>query len=277
LNYGLINEKTLRKKMADLGIPSWGSKTLLQRRYSEFVNIHNANADSTQPRLKWDLLKQLDLWERTQGGQAPNPSGSLTGPSAVMRKDFNGAEWAHSNKSDFDRLIAEARRKRQSPKQETSTDEQAEHGEQNAEDTAEVPGSGTKKLDRQTQSTVDTPTNVESQKDAQKPAPSPPPYLKHEDSLKRAVEKIHSGQSLQPPQSATKKNSRDTNTRRPLTLSLQPGSTVNGTASSNTHHSAKSDEQTSPISFPLLKDGEKVPMLELPQHPIKDIDGDTAV
>jgi len=113
LSYSLLNEKALRKKLSELGIPSFGSKSLLIRRHTEWIALWNSNCDSPRPRLKKELLAELDTWERSQGGHAPN---GVTGqPSAVMRKDFDGEGWARKNKDDFDLLIANARQIRKVP------------------------------------------------------------------------------------------------------------------------------------------------------------------
>lgn len=108
LSYSLFNETKLARKLKELGIPSTGSKQLMVKRHKEWVNIWNANCDSNRPRGKRELLQELDAWERTQGGKAPNPNGLA---STIMRKDFDSTGWANSNKSDFSRLIADARKK----------------------------------------------------------------------------------------------------------------------------------------------------------------------
>ncbi|KAF2723840.1 DNA repair protein rad18, partial [Polychaeton citri CBS 116435] len=109
LNYGMMNQGALAKKLRDLGIPSWGTKQLMQKRHTEWVNLWNANTDSNSPQNKRELLRELDSWERTQGGKAPNANGPANG---VMRKDFDGDDWASRNKDQFSKLIADARRKK---------------------------------------------------------------------------------------------------------------------------------------------------------------------
>ncbi|KAK5133725.1 hypothetical protein LTR08_007479 [Meristemomyces frigidus] len=113
LNYSMLKDNAMRKKLEELGIPGWGSKQLMVKRHTEWVNLSNANCDSSHPRTKRELLRELDTWERTQGGKAPATN---SGPaSGVMRKDFDGAGWASRNKDDFSRLIADARRKKSNP------------------------------------------------------------------------------------------------------------------------------------------------------------------
>lgn len=121
LNYSLLRENALRKKFAELSIPSLGSKSLLIRRHTEWVNLWNANCDSSRPRSKRDLLQDLDVWERGQGGHAAKQGGSLGGGVSVMSKDFDGAGWAANHGDDFKHLISSARATRGGSNGETHT------------------------------------------------------------------------------------------------------------------------------------------------------------
>ncbi|KAE8134412.1 hypothetical protein BDV38DRAFT_162864 [Aspergillus pseudotamarii] len=108
INYSLLKDNVLRKKLKDLGIPNWGPRPLLQRRHTEWMNLWNANCDSKAPKSKRELLQELDVWERTQGGSA-HPSAETAG--SVMRKDFDATAWSTNHESDFKRLIANARKR----------------------------------------------------------------------------------------------------------------------------------------------------------------------
>ncbi|KAJ5754440.1 Zinc finger RING-type [Penicillium manginii] len=108
MNYSLLKDNLLRKKLRDLGIPDSGPKPLLQRRHTEWMNLWNSNCDSRIPKTKRALLQELEIWERTQGGHAAAPS-PFTTNNAVMRKDFDAAGWSASHDTDFKRLIANAR------------------------------------------------------------------------------------------------------------------------------------------------------------------------
>ena len=107
LNYSLLNDNALRKKLASLGIPTHGQRGLMVRRHTEWVNLVNSNCDSKKPKGKRELLLELDVWERSQGRQIANHG--LSG-SSVMDKDFDGAEWASKHGSNFQKLITEARK-----------------------------------------------------------------------------------------------------------------------------------------------------------------------
>lgn len=110
INYALYSDASLRKKLKELGIPNHGSKELMRKRHTEWVNLWNANCDSSHPRTKRDLLKDLDTWERTLGRQLER--GTANGSSGVMVKDFDRDGWAKSQKDDFDDLIKKARAKK---------------------------------------------------------------------------------------------------------------------------------------------------------------------
>ena len=118
INYSLLKDNALRKKLSELGIPSNGTRALLMRRHTEWVNLVNANCDSNSPRSKRDLLRELDLWDKTQGRQLS--AGNPTSTTTVMHKDFDGAAWAQNHNDNFKKLIAEARRK---TAMQTSSDE----------------------------------------------------------------------------------------------------------------------------------------------------------
>ena len=110
INYSILKDGVLRKKLRDLGIPDWGPRPLLQKRHTEWMNLWNANCDSKTPKPKKELLRELDIWERTQGGQvAVWPSVGST--NSVMRKDFDGVAWSATHDDEFKRLIATARQR----------------------------------------------------------------------------------------------------------------------------------------------------------------------
>lgn len=99
--------------MAALGISTDGPRHLLERRHKEWVTIWNANCDSAHPRKKSELLHDLEVWERTQGGRAPTKSRTINIGSQIKDKDFDGAAWAAKHEDSFKELIANARKTRQ--------------------------------------------------------------------------------------------------------------------------------------------------------------------
>jgi E3 ubiquitin-protein ligase RAD18 len=122
----MMNQKALQKKLQELGIPTNGRKELLIRRHTEWMHLWNANCDALDNRKpKGQLLRELDVWERTQGGNAN------TAEPKVMRKDYDGQAHATAHKTQFDDLIASAKRKREAAKQEK---EAGENGEKKGDD-----------------------------------------------------------------------------------------------------------------------------------------------
>ncbi|KAG0096614.1 E3 ubiquitin-protein ligase rad18 [Podila epicladia] len=65
LTYSVLNDKQLRKKLQELGLPTHGDKQLMQKRHAEYLTLYNANCDSTRPQTIAQLHKAMDNWERT--------------------------------------------------------------------------------------------------------------------------------------------------------------------------------------------------------------------
>lgn len=145
INYSIEKDGALRKKLQNLGIPDWGPKPLMQRRHTEWVNLWNANCDSEKPKNKRELLRELDIWERTQGGNSSIFSAGSS--NTVMKKDFDKAAWSTSNDDEYKRLIANARKGNQQPVRSTDTPPESQSASlsnksertANLEQTAELP------------------------------------------------------------------------------------------------------------------------------------------
>ncbi|KAJ5760551.1 DNA repair protein (RadR) [Penicillium odoratum] len=108
LNYDLMTQSQLRKKFKDLGIPIEGAKDLMKRRHTEWVNLWNANCDSQNPKSRMQLLRELRIWEDTQGGGSTL---AVSDRNTVTSKEFDAVGWSTNHNDDFKRLIASARRK----------------------------------------------------------------------------------------------------------------------------------------------------------------------
>ena len=109
LNYSLLNDNAMRKRLKELGIPHDGSKELMRKRHMEWLNLWNANCDSLKPVSRLQLLKSLASWERTLGKQVAKDQQGLNG---VMVKDFDRDRYAKKQRNEFDDLIARARQNR---------------------------------------------------------------------------------------------------------------------------------------------------------------------
>lgn len=75
------------------------------------MNLWNANCDAKYPKSKRELLNELDVWERTQGGHVAPQAPFVSTADAVMRRDFDAAKWSENHDNDFKRLIADARKR----------------------------------------------------------------------------------------------------------------------------------------------------------------------
>lgn len=136
LNYSMFKEQALRKKLSELGISNQGPRQLLERRHKEWITIWNANCDAAQPRKRSELLHDLDIWERTQGGKAPTTSKAIQNALAIKDKDFDGAAWASKHDDSFKDLIATARKSRLEAKKkadEAKAEEEAKAAESQKE------------------------------------------------------------------------------------------------------------------------------------------------
>lgn len=113
LNYSMLKDTAMRKRLQELGVSSSGSRQLLEKRHKEWVMIWNANCDSARPKSKSELLRDLDTWERTQGGNAPSTSHSANLGAQIKDKEFDGSGWASKHSDSFKDLIANARKSRE--------------------------------------------------------------------------------------------------------------------------------------------------------------------
>lgn len=107
VHYSMIKDGPLRKKLSDQGLSAAGARQTLERRYSEWVTLWNANCDATNPKSKSELRRELDIWERNQR-EVPiyrNPG------AQIKDKDFDREAYAQQQGDSFKDLIAKARAK----------------------------------------------------------------------------------------------------------------------------------------------------------------------
>lgn len=123
LNYSMLKDNALRKRMAELGISSQGSRSLLERRHKEYITIWNANCDAARPKSHHELLRQLDAWERSQGGRAPIVGRAVQNAAVIKDKDFDGSAWATQHNDSFKDLIASARKTSQAARSKAIDDD----------------------------------------------------------------------------------------------------------------------------------------------------------
>ncbi|RBR19707.1 uncharacterized protein FIESC28_05484 [Fusarium coffeatum] len=141
INYSMYKEQALRKKMADLGISNQGPRALLERRHKEWMTIWNSNCDAARPRKRHELLHDLDVWEKTQGGRAPTTGRAVQNAAIIKDKDFDAAAWAAKHDTSFKDLIANARKTRLDAKRKAEEAAKETEKEQNANTLPQVQGS----------------------------------------------------------------------------------------------------------------------------------------
>ncbi|KAI1185305.1 DNA repair protein rad18 [Nemania serpens] len=164
LNYSMLREAQLRKELSYLGLSTAGNRSMLERRHREWVMIWNANCDSQRPRQRAELLRELDVWERTFGSRAP-PTGSRAAANnnmgaQIRDKDFDGAAWAAKHDISFQDLIADAQRTRIKTQPPKPADEGGQENIINGVPASEEPGRGTAELTV----TSDTPELVDAER-----------------------------------------------------------------------------------------------------------------
>jgi len=103
INYHIIRDTDLRKKLNELGIPNSGNKIQLQKRHTHWREVWNANVDSSNPRSKRELLQDLDQWEKSQGARAQ------VVVDTIMQKEFDRDGYSNSHQNHFKDLVAQAR------------------------------------------------------------------------------------------------------------------------------------------------------------------------
>ncbi|RYP16532.1 hypothetical protein DL765_005093 [Monosporascus sp. GIB2] len=128
INYSMLKEPQLRKKLQEFGISTAGNRQMLEKRHKEWMTIWNANCDSLHPRRKADLLHDLEVWERTLGTRAPTSSRSIHLGAQIKDKDFDGAAWAAKHDASFKDLIANARKNRPKTQEQTTDPDKGASG-----------------------------------------------------------------------------------------------------------------------------------------------------
>ncbi|KAK3491611.1 uvs-2 protein [Neurospora crassa] len=122
LAYSMLRDTALRKKLSELGLSTHGSRQLLEKRHKEWITLWNANCDSSRPKKRSELLRDLDEWERTVGnpGTTAGGGGGQQGLGLMARaqatgaqikdKEFDGKAWATRYGGSFGDLIKQARK-----------------------------------------------------------------------------------------------------------------------------------------------------------------------
>ena len=236
----MLSETALRKKLKELGIPSHGSKSSLIKRHQEWLNIFNSNCDAsdTLRKSKRELLRELDEWERTQGGSA------ITKESHVMRKDFDGLGHATAHKSQFDDLIANAR-KRVKPASKTAPE---------GEETNEPNGLPLQQNDEDRSTAIAPHPSTQPTPDVEVERP----YEDNEAALSIIRDKVKEANRTAPPIRSLSQEMSNANERAAKEAQAE-GETAVG------------------FQDPFGSPSRKVPMFALPAEPVCDVDSSSVL
>ncbi|PSN62125.1 DNA repair protein rad18 [Corynespora cassiicola Philippines] len=245
INYATCNETTLRKKLKALGINSTGSKELMIRRHREWLNIYNANCDAGKNRKSnKELLKELAQWENTLGGNAKVVE------SKIMKSDFDMRGHASTHKSQFEELIANARRKKPTPK---AADPAEDKDETN---TDKMDG-----IERTTTTEQALDPHAESEPaihpGALKPVDPARPYQGNESALASIRAKV---------QQAKLSDSKSPS------LGHEPSGVTNGNDHSTSNSGPTIPSEVPGIQNPFGSPTRKVSMFALPEQPVMDVE-----
>lgn len=239
LNFSLLSETNLRKKLKELGIPSSGKKDLMMRRHTEWLHLWNSNCDASEDRRKSkrELLRELDTWERIHGGNAS------VAESKVMQKDYDAKAHASAHKSQFDDLIANARKKRAAPKVDEKKDD--------------TPQNEAMEIDEQMNGAGESRTNPELQTSLEHSIDPLRPYEGNEAALatiREKVEQMNHGGSNVPSLSREASSISKLSVSSPDLPDTQVG-----------------------LRDPFGSPSRKVPMFRVPEEPVVDVERSTSV
>ncbi|OMP84566.1 Postreplication repair E3 ubiquitin-protein ligase rad18 [Diplodia seriata] len=263
LNYSLLKDTALRKKLSELGIPNSGTRAQLIRRHTEWANLWNANVDSLRQRTKGQLLSELDKWERSQSLESG--SGIIGGASGaqVMKKDFDGDGWAKSNKGHFDSLIAAARSKRAAAPAAQKPEERNEEKEKSPESTGNM---------------APPPTSTGSGGPGE--GNEARPYEANEAALEKVREKVNDAGSGRPSLPHRNSDAMDETNNGTTAADHMPAPAPSSSSSNQVAASplktAPADQEKVPSSLPAhlasSQGVRKKAMFEIPSEPVIDVD-----
>jgi E3 ubiquitin-protein ligase RAD18 len=263
LNYSMLKETALAKKLKDAGIPAWGTRQSMISRHREWVNIWNANCDSTRPRTKRELISDLDVWERTVGGKAPTAQGLS---STIMRKDFDGDAYSKKHHDEFSRLIADAKRKKSAAVPEAASTKAPDDSTTEEGIAGQVP----------TPQQIEMLDRVPANHDGSKPYAADPNAL---SAVRAKVRDVDLGRAGEPVMNLDFSASQaiPTSSQSRPDWHQQEASITHQTAHHSSQHERSGDPEPCDIPSHLQAgDAKKVPLFEVPGQTLPRLDGGAA-
>ncbi|XP_029682029.1 E3 ubiquitin-protein ligase RAD18 isoform X1 [Takifugu rubripes] len=135
LVYNLLSMSELKRRLKECHLSSQGSRDQLVKRHQTFVHIYNAECDSLNPKSAEDIAKEVEASEkirhRLQG--KVQPAMMFSKNQSEREIDELHSNYRKKNSSEFSRLIAQVRGRRETNKPARNTREDAVKEENSAE------------------------------------------------------------------------------------------------------------------------------------------------
>lgn len=115
VDFASLATPKIKEKLAQLKLPTTGTRAQLELRYNHYYVLHNSNSDSSHPVSDLALRQKLLQWEKSHSAflAAAAPGGLFGGSlshKTVSDKDFPVGLWLNTYKKEFRRLIRAARK-----------------------------------------------------------------------------------------------------------------------------------------------------------------------
>ncbi|KAI8802956.1 hypothetical protein BJ742DRAFT_831462 [Cladochytrium replicatum] len=119
-----MQDRALRRKCWELGIPQHGDRKIVEQRLVYYRNLYNSNLDRDHPRSNDDLLIDLSAYEATQLNALPEnqPFNVSTKHEDSVDDQRKRTTWLETHRNDFSDLIARAKATRQKKAEKATPD-----------------------------------------------------------------------------------------------------------------------------------------------------------
>lgn len=99
--FGALSDAKLRNLLAEHQLNTKGNRSKLRKRFTEYITLHNSNADSEHPVPVQEIRRKMLAWEKLQD----------SAPATLEALDAQ--QWTQDHKASFDDLIQQARKNKQ--------------------------------------------------------------------------------------------------------------------------------------------------------------------
>ncbi|XP_023318241.1 E3 ubiquitin-protein ligase RAD18-like [Trichogramma pretiosum] len=123
----VMKEAELRKKMRELGLSTQGDRRTLENRFTRYSTIYNSECDKLEPRSIPELLRQCEMEEKQERKMDMFLVPTVTANRLVIERNADEKKieeaqksYRETNKSSFDKLIEDMKKRQQKSKEEKS-------------------------------------------------------------------------------------------------------------------------------------------------------------